>query len=118
MIPVVIFIIALQASGLGLLVASIAVKYRDISMLIGYVLQLGLFLTPIVYPLSSLSGKYKLLVSANPMTLPVELFRYSFFGTGSFSYIAILYTIIATLFMLLIGLYAFNRTEKTFVDTI
>ena len=116
--PVIIVIIALQAVGLGLLVSAIAIKYRDISMLLGYVLQLGLFVTPVVYPLSSLSGRYRLLVSANPMTFPIELFRFSFFGTGSFSTLNIVYMVVVTLVILLIGISAFNRYEKTFVDTV
>jgi lipopolysaccharide transport system permease protein len=116
--PLIILIIALQAAGLGLLVASISVKYRDISMLSGYGLQLGLFLTPIVYPLSSLTGNYKLLILANPMTIPVELFRYSFFGSGAISLVEITYMLLSTIIIFILGLYAFNKTEKTFVDII
>ena len=118
LIPLIILIIALQAAGLGLFVASVAVKYRDISMLLGYLLQLGLFVAPVVYPTSSLTGNYKLLVLANPMSLPIELFRYAFFGTGSFSSLQLLYSALATLIIILVGVYAFNSTEKTFVDTI
>ena len=118
LIPLIILIVALQGGGLGLFVSSVAVKYRDISILLGYVLQLGLFVAPVVYPLSSLTGNYKLLVLANPMSLPIELFRYAFFGTGSFSSMDLLYTTLATSVMLLVGVYAFNSTEKTFVDTV
>jgi lipopolysaccharide transport system permease protein len=88
LIPGIIFIIALQAFGIGLIVASISIKYRDISMLIGYALQLGLFITPVVFPLSSTSGNFRLFLSLNPMTQPIELFKYAFFNTGSFSDLA------------------------------
>lgn len=118
LVPLLILIVSLQAAGLGLLVAAVATKYRDFSMLLGYLLQLGLFLAPVVFPLSSISGKFKLMVSANPMTFPIELFRHSFFGTGSFSTLNILYMIISTVIILLAGVYAFNKYEKTFVDTI
>jgi lipopolysaccharide transport system permease protein len=118
LIPLIIIIVAFQALGLGLFVASVAVKYRDISMLLGYMLQLGLFVAPVVFPLSSLTGNFKLLVLANPMSLPVELFRYAFFGTGNFSVLELFYTILATLIMLTVGIYAFNKTEKIFVDTV
>jgi lipopolysaccharide transport system permease protein len=118
LLPVIVLVIAVQALGVGLFVAAISTKYRDISMLIGYVLQLGLFVAPVVYPLSSINGKFRLLVSVNPMSFPLELFRYSLFGTGTFSSQGILYMIVSTLIILLIGLYAFNKGEKTFVDTV
>ena len=118
LLPVIITVIALQAFGVGLFVAAVSIKYRDISMLIGYVLQLGLFVTPVVYPLSSLTGKLRLLAVANPMSYPLELFRYSFFGTGSFTTVGLLYMVMVTLVLFLIGIYAFNKAEKTFVDTV
>lgn len=118
LIPIIILIIAVQALGLGLLVSAVSVKYRDVSMLIGYALQLGLFITPVVFPLTSVGGKFKLLLTLNPMTFPVELFRNAFFGTGTFTFNGILYMILATLIMLWIGIYAFNKAEKTFVDTV
>lgn len=118
LLPIVVFIIACQAFGLGLLVSAVSVKYRDISMLIGYALQLGLFITPIVYPLSSISGNYYLLSSLNPMTFPVELYRHALFGTGSFPIWGIIYMILITVAVATFGLLAFNRAEKTFVDTV
>ena len=117
-VPLAILFIALQAVGLGLFVAALAIKYRDVMMLMGYALQLGLFVTPVVFPLSEISGKFKLLVSLNPMTFPIELFRHAFFGTGSFSTMSILYMVMSTVIILIIGIYAFNRNEKTFVDII
>lgn len=118
LVPVLVIIVALQAVGIGLLVAAVATKYRDASMLLGYVLQIGLFVTPIVFPLSTLTGKFRLLVSFNPMTFPIELFRYSFFGTGTFTPWNIIYMVISTLIILFTGVFAFNRYEKMFVDTI
>jgi len=118
MVPAIVAIIALQAFGTGLFVASISIKYRDISMLIGYALQLGLFITPVVFPLSSTTGKFNLFLSLNPMTQPIELFKYAFFGTGSFSVFDIAYMILVTLLLVFLGVYAFNKAEKTFVDTV
>ena len=118
LVPLLITVVSFQAVGLGLLVAAIATKYRDISMLLGYLLQLGLFLAPVVFPLSSVSGKFKFMISFNPMTFPIELFRFSFFGTGSFSTMNILYMIVITIIILFVGVYSFNKYEKTFVDTI
>lgn len=117
-VPIAVLFIALQAVGLGLFVAALAIKYRDISMLMAYTLQLGLFVTPVVFPLSSLTGKFRLLVSVNPMTYPVELFRHAFFGGGSFSTINVLYMVVSTAVILVIGIFAFNRYEKTFIDIV
>ena len=118
LVPLIIAIVSMQAIGLGVLVAAVATKYRDFSMLLGYVLQLGLFLTPVIFPLTTLSGKFKLLVTLNPMTIPVELFRFAFFGTGSFELWNILFMLFSTLLIFSVGIFAFNRFEKTFVDTI
>lgn len=118
LVPLIIAIVSMQAIGLGVLVAAVATKYRDFSMLLGYVLQLGLFLTPVVFPLSTITGKFKLLVTLNPMTIPVELFRFAFFGTGSFELWNILFMLFSTLIIFTVGIFAFNRFEKTFVDTI
>lgn len=118
LVPLIIIIVALQAFGVGLFVASVSIKYRDISMLLGYALQLGLFITPVVFPLSSIGGNFYLLLSLNPMTYPIELFRFAFFGTGTFSLEGIAFMLVATGCMVTLGVYAFNRAEKTFVDTV
>lgn len=118
LIPFVILVVSMQAVGLGLFVAALATKYRDFSMLLGYLLQLGMFLAPVVFPLSSISGKFKIIVSLNPMTFPIELFRFIFFGTGEFSISNIIYMIAITGLIFLFGVTAFNKYEKSFVDTI
>lgn len=118
LVPLVILFVSLQALGLGILVAAMATKYRDFYMLLGYVLQIGLFLTPVVFPFSTLTGKFKVLISFNPMTYPVELFRIAFFGTGTITTNGILYSIGVTFIILFVGLNAFNKAEKTFVDLI
>lgn len=118
LVPLLIIVVTFQAMGLGLTFAALATKYRDFSMLLAYVLQLGLFLTPVVFPLSNISGMFRELVSYNPMTYPIELFRFALFGTGTFSLGGILYMLGTTFVLLLTGIYAFNKYEKTFVDTI
>lgn len=118
LVPLIILIVALQAFGVGLIVAAVSIKYRDISMLIGNALQLGLFITPVVFPLSSVGGNFKLLLSLNPMTYPIELFRFAFFGSGTFSFEGIVYMFIATSCLVILGVFSFNKAEKTFIDTI
>lgn len=116
--PLILLIVALQALGLGLFVSAISIKYRDASMLIGYALQLGLFLSPVVYPLSTLTGNFRLLLLFNPMTYPIELFRFALFGTGEFSITGITYMAIITTILLFTGVTSFNKAEKNFVDII
>jgi lipopolysaccharide transport system permease protein len=87
-------------------------------MLIGNALQLGLFITPVVFPLSSIGGNFKLFLSLNPMTYPIELFRFAFFGSGTFSLEGIAYMFIVTGCLVTLGVFSFNKAEKTFIDTI
>jgi lipopolysaccharide transport system permease protein len=116
--PLIVFVIALQAVGIGLFVSAVATKYRDMAFLIAFAIQLLMFAAPIVYPLSSVSGKFKMLVSANPISIGVELFRFSFFGRGTIPLFGIFYFIGITIILLTIGVMSFNRAEKTFVDTV
>lgn len=116
--PFIILIVAMQALGLGLLVTSLSIKYRDVSMFMGYLISLGLYITPVVYPLSSAKGLSNLLLKLNPMTFPIESFRYLLFGIGTFSSLGIIYMITVSILILLIGTIAFNKAEKTFVDLV
>ena len=106
------------ASGAGLLCSALAVKYRDITVISSFGLQLWMYATPVVYAWSSLGGKMKWLVMINPMAEIVEAFRFIFLGEGHFSlgYIALSFGVSAIIFF--IGLFSFNKVEKTFVDTI
>lgn len=117
-LPLVIVIVALQGVGIGLFVSAIATKYRDIALLLTFAMQLLMFVAPVVYPLSSVTGKLKLLVSANPLTYAIELFRYAMFNKGTVSANGLLYLVVITIVILIIGIISFNKAEKTFVDTV
>jgi lipopolysaccharide transport system permease protein len=104
--------------GFGLIFSSMTTKYKDLKFLIQFGVQLLMYATPIIYPLNSLDGKIKTLVQLNPITHIVELFKFSFFGQGSFSYLGLAYSIIFTLIVLFLGIIIFNKTEKTFMDTV
>lgn len=118
LVPVVIIIIAVQAVGFGLFVSAIATKYRDLALLLGFAMQLLMFTAPVVYPLSSVGGNFKFLVSANPLSFAIELFRFSVFGKGTLPVEGLLYLTCTTCLILLIGILSFNKAEKTFVDTV
>ncbi len=93
-------------------------KYRDLRVLVGFGVQLWMYATPVIYPLSSAPEKYRWLIVANPMSAVVETFRYGFFGTGVFSWAYLGYSAAFTVVLLLVGVAIFNRVERTFMDTV
>ena len=118
-IPLLVIQLALLGLGLGIIISSITTKYRDFNVLLGFAIQLYMYATPIVYPLSFLEDKsYKWLILANPLTPVVETFRLAIFGVGTVTPSAVLYSIGFTLLALFAGIVMFNRVEKTFMDTV
>ena len=117
-IPVVILMAGLGL-GLGIIISSLTTKYRDFTVLMTFIIQLMMYVTPVAYPLSYLAkSKYKTLISLNPMSPVVELFRYAVFGKGTFTAGSILYSVTFVVLSLLIGLLIFTRVEKSFMDTV
>ena len=116
--PLLVLLMALQGLGLGMIVSSLTTRYRDLSLLLQFGIQLVMFSTTVVYPLSSLSGTLYDVVSLNPLTPVMEGIRYCLFGEGVFSASSLLYAFTASVVMLLSGILMFNRVEKTFIDTI
>lgn len=116
--PLFLLLMAAQGLGFGMIVSALTTKYRDLALLVAFGIQLVMYATPVVYPLSSLTGKIKLLVSLNPMTAIVEGIRLSFLGVGTVTSMSLAYTIGITILVLIIGTIVYNRAEKNFVDTI
>ena len=110
--------IAFIAVGLGMIISSITTKYRDIAMALDFILSLLMYATPIVYPVSELSGKLKMIICFNPISAPVEIFRYAFFGISSIPMWAILYSMILSILVAFYGLIVFNQNEQKFIDVI
>ena len=119
-VPLVLIQTMLLGLGVGIIVSSLTTKYRDLAIAVSFGVQLWMYVSPVVYPLSSLWNQPKLsfIVSINPMTAPVEAFRLATLGTGSVSLGGILYSLIATAVLLIIGVVLFSRIEKTFMDTV
>lgn len=118
-IPLIVLLMAGIALGLGIIISSLTTKYRDMALLLTFAVQLGMYITPIAYPLSFLAGtKYKLLVSLNPLSAIVESFRYCLFGTGTVTVNNLLYSIIFMIFVVIVGMLMFNKVEKDFMDTV
>lgn len=118
MTPVLIIMLSLFAFGLGMIFSALTTKYRDIQMLLGFGVSLFMYLTPVIYPISSLKGKYRLLADVNPLSPIFECFKYGWLGSGNFTVgqLVISATIIGIIVM--IGVVIFNNVEKTFMDTV
>ena len=116
--PLILVLMAMLGLGIGLIVTALTVKYRDLAFLIGFGVQLLMYATPIIYPLSFVPEKYKTIIACNPLAGLIETFRHGFLGTGKFYGGAFLYSVIASIVFFVIGLIVFNKVEKTFVDTV
>jgi lipopolysaccharide transport system permease protein len=117
-LPLLVVQIAALSLGVGLWLSALTAKYRDIGFLTPFVIQMWMYATPVIYPLSRIPQKWRWLAVVNPMTAPVETIKYMFLGQGVVvaAYWAI--AVGATLFLLLSGVLVFNKVEKTFVDTV
>ena len=116
--PILVLLMALLGLGLGLIITALTTKYRDLAFLITFGVQLMMYATTVIYPLSAAPANYKWLVELNPMTGIIEAFRYGFLGQGLLTWQSLGYSVIVTLVSLVLGVIIFNKTEKTFVDTV
>lgn len=117
--PVLLLLMGFMALGLGMVFSAMTTKYRDLVFLLSFGVQLLMYATPVIYPLSKLEGsKYMWVILANPMTPIVETFRYAFLGVGSFQWSYLAYSAAATFVILAIGTLTFNKVEKSFTDTV
>ncbi|HRA99015.1 MAG TPA: ABC transporter permease [Ignavibacteria bacterium] len=116
--PVLLLLMAGLGLGFGIIVSSLTTKYRDFSFLVSFGVQLLMYATPVIYPLSALPEKYKWIVLANPMTAIIDTFRYAYLGAGTFNAGNLIYSSIFMVVILSFGIVIFNRVEKTFMDTV
>lgn len=116
--PLLIAIMGLLALGLGMIISALTTKYRDLVFLLTFGIQLLMYATPVIYPLSSIDAQYQWLLQLNPMTAIVETFRYAYLGSGSFSIAAMSYSTAFSIGILLLGTIVFNKVEKSFTDTV
>ena len=118
MFPVLVLMMALLGLGFGLIITAMTTKYRDLAFLVTFGVQLLMYTTTVIYPLNAAPEKFKKIIELNPMTGIIEAFRFSFLGKGEFSTWSVGYSAIITLIALILGIVIFNKTEKTFVDTV
>jgi lipopolysaccharide transport system permease protein len=116
--PLLVILMGVLGLGFGMIISAMTTKYRDLIFLLTFGIQLLMYATPIIYPLSSIPLRYKWLVLANPMTSIVETFRFGFLGSGNFGWGSLLYSAMMTLVIMSIGILIFNKVEKNFMDTV
>ena len=117
--PVFVLLLAGLGLGFGILVSSMTTKYRDLTILFTFIVQLWMYATPIVYPLSMVpEGKLRMLILANPMTPVIEAFKYATLGQGYFSWEALGYSFAFMTVLLVVGIVVFNKVQRSFMDTV
>ena len=119
LLPIVLQV-GLLGLGCGIIVSSVTTRYRDLMVVVTFGVQLWMYASPVVYPLSMLdnSPRLRVLVQLNPMTSPIEIFRMATLGTGTVTMFGIVYSLVFTAAALVLGVVLFSRIEKTFMDTV
>ena len=118
LIPVYLTLLAAIGLGVGIIISSLTTKYRDLIQLMGFGVQLWMYATPVIYPVSEVPEKYQFIVLLNPIAPIIENFKYGLLGSGSFNLQGLFYALGYALVMLFLGIVLFNRVEKTFMDTV
>lgn len=118
--PILVLTLALNGLALGLIITSLTTKYRDLVFLVQFGVQLFMYASPVIYPISSLPINLQNIMELNPLSGILESFRFVFLNTGNgiFNWNLLMYSIITTLILLFMGIIIFNKTEKNFIDTI
>jgi lipopolysaccharide transport system permease protein len=116
--PLMILWLAALGTGLGMIFSSLTTKYRDLNHVLNLALQLAMFVTPVVYPLSQIPKRFSLFFYINPLSAPMELFRIWFYGVGKVPAAMVVMSIATTALVSLLGLILFNRNQRTCMDVI
>jgi len=104
--------------GFGIIISSMTTKYRDLTILFTFIVQLWMYATPIIYPLSTMSPKRQWIMALNPVTSLVETFKYGTMGVGTFSWTQLAYSFGFMVVLLAIGIVVFNKVQRSFMDTV
>lgn len=116
--PVLVVLVAMQGLAFGLIVSSMTTKYRDLKFLVQFGVQLAMYASPVVYPVSMIPEDKRWLILLNPVSSFIEFFRFSVFGEGYITMFGITWSIVCSVVFLAIGMLVFNKVEKSFIDTV
>jgi lipopolysaccharide transport system permease protein len=118
LLPLLILMLAGLSLGFGILVSSLTTKYRDLTILFTFIVQLWMYATPVIYPLSVMSEKRQWIMALNPVTSIIETFKYATLGQGTFSWLHLSYSFGFMVVLLLAGIVVFNKVQRSFMDTV
>jgi lipopolysaccharide transport system permease protein len=118
LIPVLIVMLAGLALGFGIIVSSMTTKYRDLTFLFSFIVQLWMYATPVIYPLSTISPERQWIMVLNPVTSVIEAFKYGTMGVGTFSWLHLGYSFVFMIVLLGVGVIIFNKVQRSFMDTV
>lgn len=119
-VPLIIVTVAILGLSLGILISALTTKYRDMAVLLGFGIQLLMYATPIIYPisLSTIPNNYKILIGLNPLTWLTEAFRNGIIGEGVINLPMLCYSVAFTFILLILSVLVFSKVEKSFMDTV
>ena len=119
LIPAVLIWLGIMGMSCGIIVSSLTTKYRDLSVFVGFGMTLWMYATPVVYPVSQVTLPWlNCILLFNPVTMPVEIFRYALLGVGRFNLISLLASVLFTFAVAFFGIMLFNKVERNFMDTV
>nr|PID92059.1 MAG: hypothetical protein CSA96_05275 [Bacteroidota bacterium] len=118
LLPPIILTLALMALGFGILISSATTKYRDLTNFMSFGIQLWMYATPIIYPVSSVPEQLRFMVKYNPVAPLIEAFKYALTGAGSISWPGLGFSLVFTAGLLVLGVLLFNKVEQSFMDTV
>jgi len=116
LIPFMLLVLAGMGLGFGIIISSLTTKYRDLKQLVSFGVQLWMYITPVIFPLSSVEGKYRIFFLINPITSIIETFRTVLLGIGQINYNYLTYSTCFMIVLLSLGVVLFNRIERNFMD--
>lgn len=118
LLPLLILMLAGLALGFGIIISSLTTKYRDLTILFTFIVQLWMYATPVIYPLSTMSPQRQWIMVLNPVTSILETFKFATMGVGTFQWNYLIYSFVFMIVVLAIGIVTFNKVQRSFMDTV
>lgn len=116
--PILVILMAIQGLGFGLLVSALTTKYRDLQFLVQFAVQLAMYASTVIFPLSGLEGKFRTIILLNPMSSVIETARYMFYSAGELPLIPLIWSALFSILLFITSTFLFNRIERDFMDTV
>jgi len=118
LLPILVLMLAGLSLGFGIIISSLTTKYRDLTILFSFIVQLWMYATPVIYPLSTMSPQRQMIMAINPITSIIETFKYGTMGVGTFNWGMLSYSMGFMIILLAIGIVVFNKVQRSFMDTV